>query len=209
MTVLKITEEYRDTLFDERDSSLDSLLNDSEFASETILDAPFALADSTPTMSLIASHKQLIPNDFVKTQEKETELPLVVPEIENDELVSAKNIEIASAIGSARTFDLGQSFGWIGDPQTSKLSTQPQRCGCSACCGFSSDFNNDSLNFQTAASTTGGLVPQANTGVYYIDALLPTPAMRWNGSTVSYSFMTSVPNYYPWNNSERNNYCSF
>ncbi|PPS45629.1 M10 family metallopeptidase C-terminal domain-containing protein [Chroococcidiopsis sp. TS-821] len=213
MTVSKIIEEYRDTLFDERDLSQDSLLNDSEFASETILKiAPFALANSTPTTSssLIPSHKQLIPNDFADTQKKETELPLVVAEIENNKPISAKNIETASAIGSASIFDLGQSFGWIGnDPQTSKLSTQPQRCGCSACCGFSSDFNNDSLNFQTTTSTNGGLTPQANTGVYYIDALLPTPATRWSGSTISYSFMTSVPNYYPWNNSERNNFAPF
>ena len=82
-------------------------------------------------------------------------------------------------------------FGWIGNDQTSQLSSQQQRCGCSACCG-SNDFNIDSQNFQKAATNNNNLAPQANTGAYFIDALLPPQAMRWSGSTVSYSFMASV-----------------
>lgn len=211
ITVSKVTE-YRDLISDDYDLSQDSLLNYSEFARDTLLKIVPTLTEFTSVASSLVetadeSLQQIISNGFVDSV-KEKELPFILPDIESNKLVSTE--KIASAISNAKTFDLGQSFGWIGnDPPTSQLSTQPQRCGCSACCGFASDFNNDSLNFQTAASANGGLTPQANTGVYYIDALLPTPANYWVGSTISYSFMTSVPSYYPWNNSERNNFVPF
>jgi hypothetical protein len=204
MTTVSKTTEYPDLISDEYDLNQDNLLNYSEFASDTLLEIVPTITEFTSVASSLIetagkSLQQIISNDFVDSV-KEKEL-LILPDIESSKLVNTE--KIASAISNAKKFDLGQNFGWIGnDLPTSQLSTQPQ------CCGFSSDFNNDSLN-QTTTPTNGGLTPQANTGVYYIDALLPTPANYWVGSTISYSFMTSVPSYYPWNYPERNKFVPF
>jgi serralysin len=64
----------------------------------------------------------------------------------------------------------------------------------------------NSQSFQGEAFTSGGVIPQAATGYYFIDALLPPGAPHWSNSTVTYSFMTAVPSYYAWNAIERNNF---
>ncbi|MGB3654572.1 MAG: M10 family metallopeptidase C-terminal domain-containing protein [Rivularia sp. (in: cyanobacteria)] len=61
---------------------------------------------------------------------------------------------------------------------------------------MSSDGTNAGLN-QAAAFYTDG-----------IEALLGTN-LKWNNQTISYSFMTRVPNYYDWNAEEQNQFIGF
>jgi serralysin len=69
--------------------------------------------------------------------------------------------------------------------------------------------NTNNLNLQTEAFSSGAFAAQSSTGSYLIDALLVPGAIRWQNSTVTYSFMTQVPNYYPNNAQERNNFVPF
>jgi Ca2+-binding RTX toxin-like protein len=90
--------------------------------------------------------------------------------------------------------------------QENLLSSQTQsnafsiKCGCLLCQG---------------SSSRGGVgSPSAAPGIYYIDALLAPGEPRWNdtigtGVTVTYSFLTGVPDYYGTDASERNNFIGF
>ncbi|MEA5596759.1 M10 family metallopeptidase C-terminal domain-containing protein [Rivularia sp. UHCC 0363] len=60
-----------------------------------------------------------------------------------------------------------------------------------------SNGTNPGLTSQSGASYTSG-----------IEALIGTN-LKWNSQTISYSFMTTVPNYYPGNAEERNQFIAF
>ena len=71
------------------------------------------------------------------------------------------------------------------------------RCGCGACSGA---FAADDGNSQSSASDPGSAAAPASTD--YIDALINEYEYKWSsstpglGATVTYSFLTSAPDYY-------------
>ena len=67
----------------------------------------------------------------------------------------------------------------------------------------------DRSHHMSGDGTNTGLIPQAAASYTSgIEALLGTN-LKWSGQTISYSFMTRVPNYYPGNADERNQFIAF
>jgi serralysin len=106
--------------------------------------------------------------------------------------------ELSSKILNSRSFSTVDLVSLVENRSTdslveteSSLSHFSYGCAC-PCCQVGDAFGVDRSSL-TAANTNAS-------GVYYIDALLPPDLPRWNGAigsatTVTYSFMTSVPNY--------------
>lgn len=93
----------------------------------------------------------------------------------------------------------------LNNPHYNDRGVNNLGCGCLQC----------QKNITASAKISNTLTPQANTtsSKYYIEALLAEDGSYWTSSstsvTLTYSFMTKVPDYYDLNASERNNFIAF
>ncbi len=151
---------------------------------------------------------QLISNDFLEANN-----PFVSLESDDSFLLSNSS-ELMGQIVQSRSFsneDLvslavntnisnqGGLNSTIEDEDS--ISHLNYGCCCFGCQGTSGSLlRDDSVNIDDRPSSLATNSTNAS-GIYYIDALIPPGAPRWNNTplgsptTVTYSFMTSVPSY--------------
>jgi Ca2+-binding RTX toxin-like protein len=100
--------------------------------------------------------------------------------------------------------------------QAASGGTQMSMCGCAACAG-NSDTKPQAIESAAADSEAAAAGPQLfpNVPTNYVGALLNEYDLRWGGSaavgsavTITYSFLTSVPGYYPSNADEHDHFAS-
>lgn len=123
----------------------------------------------------------------LKADESST-APLVVEGAQSYQDISS----FSFASDKNRSFDLGGSFGWIGNKLSVSQNSPSQQLGCScpACCGSSNNLNASSSHestFPGSVLASGTPAPAAvSTGDYRLNALIA--GTKWLGNTISYSF---------------------
>jgi Ca2+-binding RTX toxin-like protein len=121
-----------------------------------------------------------------------------------DREISVNNLEsidaeLSSKILNSRSFSTADLVSLVENRGVDSLVTNESSLshfsyGCACPCCQVGDVLDDARSSSTTANTSAS-------GVYYIDALLPPGLPRWNNTpigsptTVTYSFMTSVPGY--------------
>ena len=141
---------------------------------------------------------------------EEVNSPTQLIEFEDLSLTVDEDISFSILNQPLSTYDSVFSKNLNQDVYSNKLSTNndltyhnatPSCCGCSSCLGLA---NNNSNN----GSANQGSSPQAaqsyTTG---IEALIG--AHKWSNTTITYSFLTRVPDYYPGNAEERYQFTPF
>lgn len=189
--------------------SSDSYLNDRKIVEDIFPESiPFAFED----FGLVNSSPNQTSRNTQSLTSSKTSESLVASSViggGQDYLQDKSNFDLASD-NISRGFDLRGSFGWIGSElPTSQNSPNQLSCGCPACSASSDSLNAYGSQIQKEAFTGGGLAPQATASANYtngIDALFYPGTPYWTNRTITYSFMTRVPNYYAGNAEERNNF---